>query len=348
MGEYEREQKRLEAMWTDILSDEESDISEFGDVYLSDEYAPSRDSLSANSDSDSDVVVPRKRSKFDLTATDDEASTNAIEDSNNEEDIEIGLDSLTWTPVDGSSLKQFTFTVGIKPDIYEAYINQSPYDVFKLFLTDNIVTYMVQEKNCYTEQCLSKEGLKPRSGIKKWIPTNNIEMERFLSMLLFELLLKMWHFSDNDDMSLESDRLRKFTPLINKLIERFQEVSRPGLKVCIDETMVPFHGRLRFRQFIKNKRHKFGIKLYKLSTEGGYTYNVKVYCSSDTAEEGQASSNVVFSLMNNLLDSGRQLFTDNYYTSVCLGIELLKRNTHLIGTLRSNRKYNPKEVTKKS
>ncbi|KAJ8940785.1 hypothetical protein NQ314_010595 [Rhamnusium bicolor] len=351
MGKYEREQKRLEAMWNDILSDEESDISEFGDVYLSDEYASSRDSLSANSDSDSDVVAPKKRSKFDLTATDDGASTSgqqnvysttvvnnvdqvieniiaqyAIEDNNNEEDIEFELDSLTWTPVDGSSLKQFTFTVN---------------DV--------------------------------------WIPTNNIEMERFFGMLLwmglcnmptlrsyweknsmyanqisktisrnrFELLLKMWHFSDNEDVSLESDRLRKLTPLINKLIERFQEVSRPGLKVCIDETMVPFRGRLRFRQFIKNKRHKFDIKLYKLCTEGGYTFNVKVYCGSDIAEGGQASSNVVFSLTNNLLDFGRQLFTDNYYTSVSLATELLKRNTHLISTLCSNRKYNPKEVVRK-
>ncbi|KAF2892203.1 hypothetical protein ILUMI_13973, partial [Ignelater luminosus] len=119
-------------------------------------------------------------------------------------------------------------------------------------------------------------------------------------------------------------------------------------KFCVDETMVPFRGRLRFRQYIKNKRHKFGIKVYKLYCDGGYTYNLQVYCGSNYVQGGQASANVVFSLMDGFFSSGRQWYTDNYYTSVSLVTELLdKKKTHLIGTLRSNRKYNPKEVVEK-
>lgn len=38
----------------------------------------------------------------------------------------------------------------------------------------------------------------------------------------------------------------------------------PQENVCIDETLVPFGGRLGFRQYIKNKRHKFGISLQTL------------------------------------------------------------------------------------
>ncbi|KAJ8957608.1 hypothetical protein NQ314_006534 [Rhamnusium bicolor] len=48
--------------------------------------------------------------------------------------------------------------------------------------------------------------------------------------------------------------------------------------------------------------------------------------------------------MNNLLGSGRTLFTDNWYTSVGLARKLATRGTHLVGTLRSNRKCNPKAV----
>lgn len=148
---------------------------------------------------------------------------------------------------------------------------------------------------------------------------------KILSRNRFELLLAMWHFSDNEDISLENDRLRKLTPLLTQLVERLKNFYTPGLKVCIDETMVPFRGRIRFRQYIKNKKHKFGIKMYKLCCEGGYTYNFKVYCGNDTAQSGQASANVVSYLMEGLLNCGRRLYTDNYYTSVSLATELLAK-----------------------
>ncbi|KAF2902808.1 hypothetical protein ILUMI_03379 [Ignelater luminosus] len=163
----------------------------------------------------------------------------------------------------------------------------------------------------------------------------------------FELLLATWHFSDNDDPSLENDRLRKLSPLIRNLVQKYQDVYIPDQKLCIDETIVPFRGRLRFRQYMKNKKLKFGIKAYKLCCDGGYMYNLQVYCGSDCVQGGQASANVVFSLMAGLFSSGRQLYTDNYYTSVSLATELLDKTTHLIGTLTSNRKYNPKEVVQK-
>lgn len=133
--------------------------------------------------------------------------------------------------------------------------------------------------------------------------------------------------------------------LINKPKERFQLLVTPSEEVCIDETLVPFQGRLIFRQYIQNKRHKFGIKLFKLCLSRGYTYDLKVYCGKE-AEGSHASvpTQVVMQLLNRCLDEGRTLCTDNYYTSVELAKKLLDRKTHLVGTLRKNRKNNPREV----
>jgi hypothetical protein len=50
--------------------------------------------------------------------------------------------------------------------------------------------------------------------------------------------------------------------------------------------------------------------------------------------------------MSSLLDTGRTLCTDNFYTSVTLAHELIKRKTHLVGTVRTNRKMNCVDVTK--
>lgn len=161
----------------------------------------------------------------------------------------------------------------------------------------------------------------------------------------FQLLLRTMHFSDNTIIS--EDRLQKLTPLLDLLKRSFQDPIIPGEFLCIDETLVPFRGRLKFKQYISNKRHKFGIKLFKLCLEGRYTYNFKIYCGKEQTQGCAVPTSVVMNLMTNLLDCGRTLCTDNYYTSVSLANALLQQHTHLIGTLRINRKFNPKDVINK-
>lgn len=161
----------------------------------------------------------------------------------------------------------------------------------------------------------------------------------------FQLLLQMLHFSDNSVLS--EDRLQKLTPLLDQLKKTFQTPITPAENICIDETLVPFRGRLKFLQYIKNKRHKFGIKLFKLCLAKGYTYNFSVYCGKSKDEQMSVPSKIVLDLLGNLLHEGRTVFTDNWYTSVSLATELLQRRTHLVGTLRINRKFNPKSVTQR-
>jgi hypothetical protein len=123
----------------------------------------------------------------------------------------------------------------------------------------------------------------------------------------------------------------------------------PGEYLCIDETLVPFKGRLKFKQYISNKRHKFGIKLFKLCLKGGYLYDLKVYCGQENDKERSETvpTKVVMNLVQQLLGKGRTLCTDHYYTSVELAHKLLDEKTYLLGTLRSNRKNNPKNVIQK-
>jgi hypothetical protein len=115
--------------------------------------------------------------------------------------------------------------------------------------------------------------------------------------------------------------------------------------------MVLWRGRLRFRQYIKGKRHKFGIKLYVLCEPKGIALKIIMYTGSADPElsGSQHTVKVVLALLADKLDSGHSVFMDNfnYYNSVNLTKELLKRNTYVTGTLRSNRKNNPAQVIKK-
>lgn len=53
---------------------------------------------------------------------------------------------------------------------------------------------------------------------------------------------------------------------------------------------------------------------------------------------------MVLRLCDGLLGKGYSVFVDNWYTSLDLAEKLIDNETHLIGTLRRNRKYLPKQV----
>lgn len=85
--------------------------------------------------------------------------------------------------------------------------------------------------------------------------------------------------------------------------------------VCIDETMVPFRGRLSFRQYIPGKMHKYSIKLFKLCMKGGHTWHIKIYGGKEKEPGKQVATSVVLELMKPILGAGRTLYSDNYYTN---------------------------------
>ena len=89
--------------------------------------------------------------------------------------------------------------------------------------------------------------------------------------------------------------------------------------------------------------------VYKLCTNKGYTWNLSVYVGKDLEnKEMSASENVVMKLVKELLNEGRTLYLDNFYTSVPLAYRLLELKTHTVGTLRQNRKYIPQKFNKLS
>lgn len=101
---------------------------------------------------------------------------------------------------------------------------------------------------------------------------------------------------------------------------------------------------LVFRQYNPQKSNKYGIKLYKICTFG-YTHKVKIYAgkSDSTANVGHAQK-VILHLMSDLVNSGRTLYCDHFYYSVPLGKDLMDKKTYICGTLRKDRKGNPKDL----
>jgi hypothetical protein len=87
---------------------------------------------------------------------------------------------------------------------------------------------------------------------RKWILKTDVARS-VMSRNRFEILLKMLHFSDNEQCR-EGDRLYKVQLLLDMLIKNYQAIYSPGKKFCIDETLVPYQGRLFSDNIIPKKR----------------------------------------------------------------------------------------------
>ena len=225
---------------------------------------------------------------------------------------------------------------------------------------------------------------KENSRVNEWVPTNNAEMKTFLGLTILmgiirkpsvqlywskdplystpifsqvmrrnrcQLLLKFFHLSDNDLMLPRSDpnydRLHKIRPLLEHLSNKFQTVYQPGPHLSLDEAMVLWKGMLSFKQFIRNKRTRFGIKVFQLCEDNGYTYKFAVYTGSGMVENSEwtKTENLVLSMMSpTLLGSGYELYTDNWYTTLHLLLHLHQSKVNACGTVRKNITGFPKSV----
>jgi hypothetical protein len=188
---------------------------------------------------------------------------------------------ITWGPVTGN-LNTITYNplnldVGINPDIIDCMEDCAPIDFYALFFDENVLDFLISETNRYAHQIINSRRLSKCSRLKKWTPIDRTEMRNFLGLIVwmglvnmpnlrdywrtdflyktrvpevmsrnrFELILGMCHCGNNE--MIEYGRLNKVQHLVDMLVANFNKWYIPEDKVCIDESVVPFIGRLVFR-----------------------------------------------------------------------------------------------------
>lgn len=277
-------------------------------------------------------------------------------------------------------------------------LRETPKGYLELFIDDEFLDLITTETNRYADQYMaSVNDLPEYSRARKWIPTNRIEMKLFLALHMlmginhlpdmklywssreavrtpifsefmsrdrFFLLLKFLHFNDNlmqpGRNNPAYDRLFKLRKVVDMLQERFIHMFTPGANINIDEALYLWKGRLMFKQYIPNKPAKYGIKLYKLCDERGYTWNFLVCTGSDKETpylgpanedpfEGQSTGRIVVYLLRqgtpeSLLNANRRLYMDRFYNGMKLFTHLLNNDVHCCGTLDTRRVGVPSDI----
>jgi hypothetical protein len=98
-----------------------------------------------------------------------------------------------------------------------------------------------------------------------------------------------------------------------------EKIYEPSKNLSIDESMVLWRGRLIFRQYIKNKKHEYGVKIYMLAEPWGLIHRVLVY-SGQVYCYANASLQVIFNcthilkqMYDNVLKKLAYLYTSQVY-----------------------------------
>ena len=258
----------------------------------------------------------------------------------------------------------------------------TPLECFGLYYTDKVFEDLVKYANENARQRIQRE---PEKNKGEWKALTVDELKVFYGLLIMKDIIKLdrdhhyWHqggdhfllytrfgqvmsrdrffqikrylyFVDPQAPVNGEDRLHKIRYKLNAVRSNFQNEYVPHEHVTVDEPMVPFKGRLGFKQFMREKPVKFGIKLWVCADAvTAYCYNLEVYTGKHGPQVHRLmglSARVVIGLTKPIHNFGHIIYTDNFYTSPVLAKYLAGQKTYLCGTMRHNRLGYPADIVK--
>ena len=196
-----------------------------------------------------------------------------------------------------------------------------PLEVFKTFLSENIINDIVQYTNLYANLLKLVPSVQEKMRNKKrcienlWQEVSSDDIWLYIGIQIlmgiihkpnyhmywtndpvfstpifsqlmrrdrFEHIRKMIHFTDP---SIQNDSsLSKLDTYLDALKDNFQKNYVCTQNVAVDEYLSLWKGRLHFKVYIPSKRERYGVKIYMLCESAtGYLSNFIVYCGEDTS-----------------------------------------------------------------
>ena len=172
-----------------------------------------------------------------------------------------------------------------------------------------------------------------------------------MTLTRFKQIWRYMHLNDSTNFVPHGqpgwDPLFKLRMLLDLVTPRLESEYNVHEQLTVDEAMIPFKGRLGFKQYMKDKPMKWGIKVFVLvDAKNGYVYRMQIYTGKNYSLDSDVGlcSRVVLELLDGLEHTGPRVFMDNYYISPWLFLKLYDNGVNACGTARKSRKYFPTQL----
>lgn len=123
--------------------------------------------------------------------------------------------------------------------------------------------------------------------------------------------------------------LAAISKIFNKFVENAKTNYSWGQYTTIDEMLVPFRGKFRYRVYMKSKPTKYGIKIFILSDAWtSYFVNGAIYCAKQfhNPKKLMKPTLEVMNLIEPIISTNRNITADNWFSSIELVDELKEKN----------------------
>lgn len=278
-------------------------------------------------------------------------------------------------------IEDFTQATGATlPDEFDVE-SASPIDYFWLLFKPEMFESMTRNTNNYARWKMEQSGVLDKywtetsaSELRSYVGINilmgisslpeadmywsknvyigNQGIQNIMTCNRYQKLGQYFHVSDRATEPAKGqpgyDKLYKVRPIIEHVQGTFPSAYSLSREIAVDEAMVKYTGRLGFRQYMPAKPIKRGIKIWMLcDSNNAYLSRFDIYLGrQDNRTELGLGYNVVTKLTDNLHNTYRHVYFDNYFTGVPLMQNLLGNGLYACGTVRVNRKQFPKELKK--
>ncbi|XP_050520903.1 piggyBac transposable element-derived protein 4-like [Daktulosphaira vitifoliae] len=233
----------------------------------------------------------------------------------------------------------------------------------------------------YNRELIEKFPVSSRPLTKKFIPFTEEEFDAFLGILLvsgvhrsnkehvsemwkldslpliraamsrdrFKMLLRFIRFDNVNtrNIRITTDKAAPIRDIWTMLNQNLHKNYKPTENITVDEQLFPYRGHTKFTQYIPSKPAKYGIKVFwACDAANAYPLHGKIYTGKP--QDGKRQVNIgertVLDLVAMYKGSGRNVTTDNFFTSMQLATTLNSWNMTLVGTVRKNKRFLPPKM----
>ncbi|XP_071746194.1 piggyBac transposable element-derived protein 4-like [Lepeophtheirus salmonis] len=166
---------------------------------------------------------------------------------------------------------------------------------------------------------------------------NTIPRDRYKELLRYI----RFDIRSTRSQKLQNDKFALISMIWDRFVENCKSSYKPGENITIDEQLFLTKATYPFTQYMVKKPDKFGIKFWlAVDASSKYLVNGFPYLGKDSQRPANKSLSeyVVMKLMEAYLGKGRNVTTDNFFTSLPLTNELQKNRTIILGTMNRARK----------
>lgn len=253
-------------------------------------------------------------------------------------------------------------------------------DLFKHIITPEMCDIILRETNRKAKRVYDANS-SAQSSQKVFQPFNATEFDAFLGILIaagvqrdnrtnlddmwnadalplvraamsrdrFKMMLRFVRFDNENTRAarIQEDKAAPIRDIWTMMNKNLENAYKPYECITVDEQLFPFRGHTKFTQYIPSKPAKYGTKIFwACDSSNSYPLHGQIYTGKpkDGPRQTNIGERTVLDLVQLYKGSGRNVVTDNFFTSLQLGKVLSSWNMSLVGTVRKNKKILPSNM----